>query len=278
MSNAFIFGDSNVMLFRDLHRQPGCEHWRPDARNPVEACPVLLPDTIVQMKWTAETSDLRTLDAYAFVAATAGALGKHEATGGMIRQIIEQNRGTAASHLVFHFGQVDLDFVLFHILGKTAVHVDEWVGEVAIRYIDFIASVAGEGSRVSILGVHPPTVADDRLIAFFQRYKLDLPRFRHARSEEIITACPYFALQSRCAVRRNFETHIKQLCAVHGFDYLDIGPELADGFKVRPEFVCDDPLEVHVSLPHVLVLWLSRLRFLRANQADRARFEAAPHL
>ena len=269
MNDTLIFGDSNVLMFRELHLQSGHRGWLPSAANPPLRKLDFEPETVVRMSWTSSANNLRTVNVYAFIGCSIGVLGKSNSVGDQIKGILVERR--ASPHrAVFFFGQADLDFVLWHALGRAAIDPHEFVRERAGKYASFILRTIGPQAAVTILGVHPITVRDEDLTSFFQKYGLEFPRFPRQGIEEFTQLCPAVAFESRLALRQEFDRELTAQCRKHGFEYLDIAPELCEGEWLKPEYRYS-PTEVHVNLQNVLPVWLNKLSWLGSDSLD-------PHL
>jgi hypothetical protein len=261
-----VFGDSNVLTFRNLHLEPGCEHWQPHPENPKEDFPVVPPGTVVPMKWTSVEPSGGSVEAYAQISATAGGLGRMASTGGEIRRVLRE-RAEETTRVVFFFGQMDLDFLLWYVLGRKHIEPAEFVRQRAEDYLRFIHDDAMPPGPVSVLEIHPITVADPYLEGFLRRYRIELPRFPHSSPAELLRVCPWFQRQRRAGLRRLFAEHARRLCEGYGYDYLENPAGLAEDYAVMPRYACHDPFEPHVSFPHVLPLWLDKLAWLRRSVA-----------
>jgi len=264
LKDNLIFGDSNVLMFRELHLQAGYEDWIPSPENPPLRRLDFEPGTTVRMSWRLQAEPDRTVNAYSFIAGSLALLLRENSGGDQIKSILAE-RGSSPYRVAFFFGQGDLDFVLWHVLGRTPIDPQEFVRQRAEKYIAFLLDAIGPRAVVTVMGLHPITVEDESMIEFFRKYGLERPRLPQENIDDFKQACPEAAFESRIALRREFERELSAGCRRHGLEYLEVTSELCDGESVKPEYRYE-PTEVHVNLQNVLPIWLEKLNWLNPER------------
>ncbi len=147
---------------------------------------------------------------------------------------------------VFHMGEVDCGFVIWHRAQRLGESIDTQVEESLAAYMDFVDEVIGtHGHEAIMTAATVPTIPDGHIWG-------DV-----ATKRKEVTA----SLAERTALTRRYNEELAQRCKARGIPFLDITAEVIDPHTgvVSTALMNSDPKDHHLEYEPMARLWAAKL-------------------